>query len=148
MKKRSYIIIIPSAILLCSIFVGGMNYTGFCLSQGRYLSDEEKISAGISYIERRDTVAIKTKDKGIQRYKRVHSYLGEEDFRSKNAQCCEVGMNLVGEYWEPSFLERVLGDYADKIKIKYIVHYLDEMGSAVSGHRETDLVITNCGKIR
>ena len=46
------------------VWWAGMNYTGYCHAEGRYLSDEEKIKSAVQYIVNRGSFSI-NKEKNI-----------------------------------------------------------------------------------
>ena len=123
------------------------NYYGYCLAEGKFLSNEEKIDAAINYINSRDRVPIISGNE-IQYLVQIR-YSSVSDFKAKNPDCCQVGMSgFYSETWPPTFKERVEGRYGDRVKVKFQLNYIDKNGVSSSKPEEWDYVIENCGGIR
>jgi hypothetical protein len=95
-----------------------LNYSGFCLSEGRYLTERELIDIGA-----RDEF----------RFYPPHSYPGFtpevrkpiayrsfEDFVSRNPGCCSL-TRLGRKGHAPTLLHRLLGHFATFVRVEYRV---------------------------
>lgn len=125
------------------IYFAGLNYNGYCLKEGRYWSDDEKIKAAFEVINRHGWITADTKLGKSVSVRRV-PYKNFEEFIKTNPKCCEVG---IGNDDLLKFDARILGHTADVISIEYIEYYLDENNTAQSTSYERQLAIGNCGRI-
>lgn len=135
------------AFLLLGGSVGGLNLSGFCIPEGRWLSDEEKIRAAVDSLIIRQDVAINTPDKGTQIYK-VIPYENIDSFLDKNPVCCSVGIKRGDDFIPQTFYTRITGKHAENIRIEYVAQYLDETGVMHTKKSVTTPLISNCGKVR
>ncbi|HYX18928.1 MAG TPA: hypothetical protein VE944_32180 [Nostoc sp.] len=129
-------------VLLILFVYFGLNYSGFCFAEKRYLSDEEKIRAVFDYQNSRDTLPLNNApDPKHIKYKSFDEYI------ALYPECCSV--NPGGGYEVPptEFLDRILGyDSGDVVVINFKVRYLDENGSLKTGEKRFDNYLQNCGK--
>lgn len=116
--------------ILYTISVAGLNYSGLCLNEMRYLSDQEKISRLInSQIE--------------------PSYTGE--FIKKNTNCCEaieqspITLISYGDQYSASFENRILGINKKIIHLKYRSQIETNNNHTQSVIQNQYYPITNCG---
>ena len=127
---------------------GGLNMTGFCWAEKRWLSDEERINLLITRIIQQKTVNLsaysdQTVSFGVYP---VLQYASVEDFRRVNPACCVI--NPVGPYelGKPRFIDRSTGFNSGKtIRIKYTQRYQDDNGQVKSKNLELLTYQTNCG---
>lgn len=124
--KRHWIIRHPFKALLLLILgtpflLGMLNYGGMCIPKGRWLSDEEKI---------RKVVEVMVENS------KPHQTVDE--FLRNNPDCCSVGMHLSGDYFPPAFMDKLLGNYEDKVEVKFVAN---------NEKRQSQFVIGNCGNI-
>lgn len=90
MKMKNLKCYIFSGVLVATAFTyASLNYSGFCFDKMRYLSDEEKFRILFAAFNSRETVPIKTKDKGTQDYEQI-KYESFEQFIEMNPNCCTI----------------------------------------------------------
>lgn len=135
------------AILLLIGTPAGLNYSGFCMSQGRWLSDEEKIRLAIKSLIQQDTVLIETPEKGTQQFKAV-KYTEVDQFLNKNPNCCKTEIRVGDDFVPRNYFTAIAGKHADNIRIEYIANYLDQDNKIQSQKVKIVPLISNCGKVR
>lgn len=126
-----------------------LNYSGMCVSEGRWLSDDEKIRNILSVVTQNERIAIKTEKKGTQYFNKAKKE-SVDDFLENNSNCCAVNPKS-GPYDlpPPTFMQRVTGfNAAEPIEIKYQTSYVDENGDIKNTSTKEIYLLTNCGKIR
>ncbi len=117
--------IILATLFLLVISPLGISQTGFCPSEMRFISDEEKI---------RNVVKLVT-------FKRT----SVDKFIADNPGCCRIGPER-GEYDEPTLFRRYRGVISDIVVIEYDRNYLDS-SVAVNSIRKNQYAVNWCGKI-
>ena len=140
------------AVPLTIIFiVCSLNYSGFCWSKMRYLSDEEKFRLLFEMSNNRKTANLvfyrknKIEYKSYQRIK----YENFDNFMEKNPDCCAINPGGPYELPPPKFIDRITGFHnGEVVGMNYIVRYLDENGEQKSKKIETITVLQNCGEIK
>lgn len=136
-------------------YIGILNFSGYCLEEERYLSDEEKIQIAVrreiaSYppvLVRRQSA----EEEGVLRnfivYERPDNpiyYDDIEEFYKINPNCCEVTSS--GKDGHPRGIwNRLSGNTSDFVHVKYLVRYLAADGAEISHEYETFPAISNCG---
>jgi hypothetical protein len=129
-----------AAVALVAVgVVPSLNYSGFCLSEGRYLTDAELID-----IARRDEF----------RFYPPHSYQGfaaeirrpieyssYEDFVARNPNCCSV-TRTGRKNFSPALFHRLAGNFATFVRVEYRV---EEGVPDVPETYISHVAITNCG---
>ena len=134
-----------SVISAMILIVGSLNYSGFCWSKMRYLSDEEKFRMRFERVNQQDTIPIETQNKGTQYYEKV-KYENFEEFMLMNPDCCAI---LPGYYElpKPRFIDRITGfNNGEVIAMNYTVYYFDKNGNKKSKKIEARGVLQNCGE--
>lgn len=134
-------------VLLILFIYFGLNYSGFCFAEKRYLSNEEKIRAVFDYQNKRTDllhrVHIEPNSNKYIQYKSFDEYI------VLYPECCSV--NPGGGYEVPprKFLDRILGyNSGDVVVINFQVRYLDENDSLKTAEIRFDNYLQNCGKPR
>jgi hypothetical protein len=115
-----------------------LNLSGFCLSQGRFLTEREIIEIGASDYLRR---YLPLNYEKFEPTDRPVAFTSIDDFMSKNPDCCSVTPTGRDD-GEPPLFHRLSGRFAGFARIEY---KLDE---AVPGEPERRVVwvaVTNCG---
>ena len=139
-----------AAFLVIILVVGSLNYSGFCWSKMRYLSesDTEIIRKMFNRINSFKNVPIQTKDKGMQYFELI-KYKSFEFFMEQNPDCCAIESVSLYEIPENRFIDRITGFNNGKvIEIDYIVRYLDENGIQNQKKIQHTKIIKNCGEIK
>jgi hypothetical protein len=166
MKKifKRVIISIALSPLILIFFYFTLNYIGFCFKECRFLSDEEKIDAGIKIaIERMYTdyeMANETYHLDPQynieylkpKKNSTDTLISDEDiyrFKSENPNCCSLSKfyhdkNIEDYYPKISFWNRVFGWASDFVTVRF--KYKDINGVEREGAKSVP--ITNCAEDR
>ncbi len=147
--KKHFLLVL---ILLLGGIPASLNYSGFCISQGRYLSDEEKIRIVIISGNSQDTIPVEIEKEGHkhwqENYKQI-KYKDVNEFFDKNPDCCKVNGGGPYDLGAPSFFDRITGyDSGDVVTINARANYIDENGNKQSIMLKSDSVLTNCGQMK
>ncbi|NER05846.1 MAG: hypothetical protein F6K17_26260 [Okeania sp. SIO3C4] len=139
-------------LLGCSTFLGvlfalfllyaGLNYSGFCFAQMRYLSDEERFrKIFFDRINRGGTFV--SEGQGYEKVK----YESFEQYMESNSDCCAI-VPYHRAYNGFTFLERITGYGSGELTVmSFTVYSLDKNGERISP-QELKLKIgqKNCGQ--
>lgn len=154
--KLTLIYIALGLLIACGAYLGNLirlNYLGYCLEAGRYLTDEEKIRMAVTDVLKRYPPAVYPALVGTEKLRigrppvsPIH-YLDVDDFLRLNPTCCSVSFMYRGsESIELRFLWRVAGAPSSFVNINYLVRYLNENNDPQSEKAKTIVPISNCGK--
>lgn len=132
-----------------------MNYAGYCHAQNRFLTDQEKIDAGIQFALNRYPPSIRVTQtdmvNGVKKQITVlrvpeHpvKYQDVAEFKAMNPDCCNLSMRT-GEGGRPSFIERIFGYVSTYVLVLYKVRYW-ENGEVKLGDSGMAVAVKNCGK--
>lgn len=138
-----------AAAALAAAVAGGLSYTGYCSTQGRYLSDGEYFSATIAQIlrEKRHTLVIAHTRSVEFRPVNVINYGSEAVFRAVNPDCCRIVPHNVGDQMPyTSFWERLYGAAAVIVEVTYVLNYFDPPAMPEATGITTYYAVTNCGR--
>jgi hypothetical protein len=140
------VIAVPVIILAAPmIFFAGLNYSGFCFREMRYLTDEMKIRS-VFKEDNEATTVVNEHGKTIRRYIPYRSF---EEFIKRNPNCCQINPGGPYELPPPYFLDRITGYYSgDIIVLNYKVRYQDEDGEIQIKEVEYLNALMNCGGTR
>jgi len=160
-KKVALIILL--IIVGAPVLWGSINYTGFCISEGGWLSEEERIALAkeavfksgpnknyplyLSKLADEDLYKKKLLAQG-GKYKRWR-YKTLEAFDAENPNCCRsVGASSPQSLWPDMFESRITGSRADVIEVKYIARFVGPEGDILEfpDHAEYPF-ISNCGHV-
>ena len=142
---RKYIIF-STIILFLIVFYFGLNYSGFCFSKIRYLSNKERIKLAFNSLNNANRLRIKVSGKGYEDRKFIQ-YKSFEQYITENPDCCEVSPPRGSpELPPPSMLGRMFGYHSGEyVRIYYKVRYLDDNGRLTSQVIKVDRPQRNCG---
>jgi hypothetical protein len=131
-------------VLLIPLVYFGLNYSGFCFAQKRYLSDEEKIRAEFDYQNSRNKLPLDNlPDPKHIKYKSFDEYI------ALYPECCSVNPGGPYEVSPVNFLDRIFGyNSGDVVVINFKVRYLDENGSLKTVENRFENYSRNCGDPR
>jgi hypothetical protein len=121
------------------LLISGLNYSGFCLSESRYLTERELIEIGA-----RDEFRFYPPHSYagfVAEVKRPIAYSSFEDFISRNPNCCSLTRTGRKES-APTLAHRILGHFATFVRIEYRV---EENAPDVPETTVSYVAITNCG---
>ena len=124
----------------------GLNYSGFCFDQMRYLTDEEKIRSVFDYQNKRTDLLYRVHiDPNNNKYIPYKSF---DEYIALYPECCSV--NPGGLFYEvppAKFLDRIFGyDSRDIVVTEFQVRYLDENGSLKTAEIRFNNYMANCGQ--
>jgi hypothetical protein len=134
------------AVLCAAVFAvvwwPGRTYFGFCHAAGRYVTDAEKINAGID-------AALANYPPPLAMFgnyppKDPIHYESREEFLRVNPNCCAL-TNRIREGQRVTFLSRLKGTNSTYVTVDYLVRFRDESGNVVSQPAGTARAVTNCG---
>jgi hypothetical protein len=146
------------AMLIASLSVvvaaGALTYSGCCIWQMRYVSDEEKIRNVVSRIvsvmmqgkDRHYHMAVRT-DQGYVEYpeSKIVPYASVEDFLKENENCCSVGLRSGLEHIPRTFVRRLVGAVSDFVVVKYKRQFVDAEGTLHSEYVTAQIAVDACG---
>ncbi len=139
--KKNFLLVL---ILLLGGIPASLNYSGFCIAEGRYLSDEEKIEKVINsnlipYSEYIFDVNNLKKSNPIERYKNV------QEFLEKNPNCCFMDIKQAADAGPPSFWSRIFNTYTNVIVANYHEWFIDKNSNPNPKPKQRLFFIDNCG---
>lgn len=151
-------LIVFLALLAPLWIVAGLNYSGFCWEQKRWLSDEEMIRNAVSYFldfHNRglsnqiylDDVYYDTtnlSDSTVDAFLKnnpdcCHISRGEDTFFREALPYTGVGIQL------PSIQDSLLGWYRYSVSIRFNQRYIDVNKTVKETERIAFIIMTNCG---
>jgi hypothetical protein len=141
-------VLTAAALLLIAPAV--LNYSGMCIPEGRWLSDEERIDIAIKQIIAPKEVFLMRGVAGPREYE-VVPYGSVKDFRQKNPDCCTVKFaykpqdvllidHLRGKvsFWTPVVWKKINYKYEGE------VHEYNDV-SGFEGFGDPFFLMSNCG---
>lgn len=139
---KSFLSVCGVLLILFLFVYFGLNYSGFCFAEKRYLSDEDKIRAEFDYQNSRNTLPLDNfPDPKHIKYKSFDEYI------ALYPKCCAVNPGGPYEVAPAKFLDRILGyNSGDVVVINFQVRYLDENGSLKTVENRFENYSHNCGK--
>jgi hypothetical protein len=126
------------------------NYFGFCPSQERVLTDQEKVNAVVEFIIHMRVPAEMPKPVGIDSVTNdVIAYSSVAEFLSINPECCEVSKEFYSEGARVRLgaADRLCGRVADYVTARYLIRYRDSSGAIKSKPVEAHYPVSPCGNI-
>jgi hypothetical protein len=135
--------------VLCLLAVAGLNHSGFCWRQGRYLSNDERILLAVQEVIRLYPPTIpRVVNGGAEiEFRRVESaipYASVNDFLTSNPNCCDIrSTGLQG--FPRGFWNSVAGRNAGYVHVRYLVRSRRD-GDETRVHHEMAVAISNCGR--
>jgi hypothetical protein len=139
-------LIVSATLLTTIVWRSAWNYAGYCRSQQRFLSADEKIGIAIDDVLQTypPPVRIPPGSQSMARPARPIPYSSAREFTARNPDCCAIVQQLPGGY-APSVTARILGKFASFVRLEFRVRYF-----AVGGEEEQlvekHVAISNCGR--
>jgi hypothetical protein len=127
-----------------------LTYSGLCIPQMRYVSDDEKIRSVVSgLLGYRDKKYFRNTEAGIIEVPgpREIEYSSVDEFLELNEGCCSIGPRGGDGYEEPTFLRRLFGSLADIVVVDYVYQYVDERGVQHSDPVTRQVAVDVCGHV-
>ncbi|MDJ0615780.1 MAG: hypothetical protein QNJ63_03365 [Calothrix sp. MO_192.B10] len=124
----------------------GLNYSGFCFAQIRYLSDEEKLRLAFNSINNAEKLDVENKD-GKSVYREQIPYKSFDEYIKENPDCCKINPRGGSDLPPPRFSDRIFGYHSGElIVINFKVRYIDDNGKQIIQETRIDNTLQNCGK--
>lgn len=133
-----------------------MNYAGYCHAQNRFLTDQEKIDAGIQYALNRYPPSIRSTRievvNGIKKQVTVLKvpehpvkYRDVAEFKTMNPNCCYLAKVVGEDGLRHPWIDRVSGYFADFAIMSYKIRYMED-GQEKYAAGGMSVSIANCGR--
>lgn len=147
-----YLIVLMAMILISGIYIGRMNYTGYCFAEGKYLTDKEKVRVAVADVMKlypppviRTSVGPSTWNVDVPE-KPIY-YRDVDEFLALNPSCCAISyVRKELESTGPRFSDKATGAMSSFVDMNYIVRYFDVDNVVQSTAVKGFLPISNCGK--
>ncbi len=146
--------LLGSASAFC-LWWTGMNYTGYCHAQGRYLGEDELINVAVREVLNHypPTIVVHSEKIGnTGNTRQIYAlpenpvfYADVNEFMQLNPNCCALSMRT-GEGRRPWFLDRIFGKISSYVLLEYSVRYV-ENGIEKNYPDSTAVAVENCGEI-
>lgn len=162
---KRFFLIVALLLLLTPVAGGVINYSGYCFTEKRYLSEHEKITAAVTYIINRmgaypqpviafSTVYYADVAQGdIRTRVRVKRwaespliYSSVDELYRQNEGCCEL-VPQGTEGYRPSIWHRLSGKTSVLVRVKYSVRFVDFDENMRTGKINAYLPVSNCGVV-
>lgn len=127
-KRKSFIRRHPVLLIFFVLLIAfpSLNYSGMCISQMRWLSDEERFRLVIEQVINRDVIPIMSENHKTKHVKQI-KYESIDDLLEQNPDCCKINPDGGSDLATPSFVDRIIGFNLGKlVGVDYKVKYLDE----------------------
>lgn len=148
MKRLSCKFLFLLLFIIPFIVWGGLNTTGFCWAEKRWLSEDEKINNVIQHIYAQPPTVFDS-SKGVLVINPNKGYKTVEDFKKHNPNCCSVGAKDFGDgIWAPqSILSEFfgLGRNADIVSATYVDTVSDSFDNLHKKQKNIWVGSSNCG---
>ncbi|WP_162917686.1 hypothetical protein [Dongia deserti] len=138
MKSRVLVPVIAVSVAFL-VITAALNYSGFCISQGRFLSEGELIDIGARrYLKR----FLPLNYDQFAPTERPVAFASVEEFLLRNPDCCSVTQKGRDD-GVPALFHRIMGRFAGFVRIEYKLEETPPEGPA----REVVWVaVANCGR--
>ncbi len=153
-KKALFVLFV---ILLGTLFLmAGLNYSGLCVREARWLSDDEFFKSAVKrtlriypYVRIRSEKQVEEDGKIITKMvtskpKGFLPYQSLEEFMAVNNNCCTFEEPIEG--FKPSLLDKVTGFFANFVTVRYQILYPGD-SSKNSDRGRLTFAMTNCGRV-
>jgi hypothetical protein len=153
--KQNWLLFSVLAFSLIGFFVFfGLNYSGYCLSEYRYISDNDLVQVEVKQIVENLGLKKNKSDEWLmvtKGQKNLFTYKTTEEFFLANPNCCHVSESLAsanhgGGKRHLTLMEKITGDARGWVTVKYLVRSLNLAGEVVLSTEERNSLRTNCGK--
>jgi hypothetical protein len=126
-----------------------LTYSGYCRSEGRWVSDAERIRSAIIYVfQRQDRLRFRTSNGATEAWQpTVIHYKTLDEFLAANKNCCGKGPLPGDDFTPPTFLTRLFGTLTDVIVVSYTERYVDDSGLAQSERVVRQVEVNVCGRV-
>ena len=122
MKTKRFFLLLLGLPLVILLFMGGLNYSGMCIAEDRWLSDEERIEKEIRHIITSKQVYVPYGINGSKYYDKVDIHTVDK-FLEQNPKCCKVASGESIDTPPPPFIDRITGHNYRRVIAEYPVKY-------------------------
>lgn len=149
LRLRHIVLILVGSVIAGIASLLTLTYSGFCVPEFRYVSDEEKIRNVVSGLVQGGVSRGFTERAG--KMVEVGSittlpYESIEQFFAVNKNCCQVG-SVVGEgYYEPTLARRLTGIVSDVVAVRYLRRTVGAGGAVSSENVLVQFSMSPCGR--
>lgn len=149
MLKILFFVVGTATTLVLAYFA--LNYSGFCFSEMRFLSDEKKVKLVFNVINSKDSILLDNPNYSNHtklEYIKIKPYESFEEYIKKYPACCGINTKSAYDLAPPDLLDRIFGyNSGDVVSVNYYARKKD-----VSNTEETVLFkfeerIQNCGTL-
>jgi hypothetical protein len=154
MSRTGKIIALALALTIALAVAGvtvplALTYSGYCRSEGRWVSDEEKTRSAIVWVfQRQDRLRFRTINGRTEAWHptAIH-YKTLDEFLEANENCCGIGPLPGDDFTPPTFLTRLFGTLTDVVVVSYTERYVDDSGVTQSERVVRQVEVNVCGRV-
>ena len=138
--------LVAAAALITTIHA--LHQQSFCISEMRFTTDEEKMSAAALEAFQWNNSMAKSKME-----ERPLPYSSIEEFQTLNPNCCEVVTDqmrsgpLKLEFSRPGFMEYLTGLKVGEVVVSYIERRLNRDGSQLTESKLRVMPVSSCARV-
>lgn len=148
-KKYIGVYLIFGVPLFVLIFIGSMNYSGFCFAKMKYLTYDEKVLIVFNINNQGKFFYKKTRVGGhtvaVESFEKI-PYRSFEHYQKENPNCCEVRPSKSDDSPERDFFDSITGFHSGEvITINFKYRYYDVDGTVKVWDGQSQRTLTNCG---
>jgi hypothetical protein len=143
--RRGIRLAITAVILMVVLAVTAffaLNLSGYCIQQGRYLSDEEMISVAVNRLYQSHLAEHKYNEQQGAGLPRLKDYKSVEHFLAENPNCCSFA-ETGRKGFLPYFYWSWFGSYRTFVKLTYVA---EESDAGKEQAKTIYYLMSNCGR--
>jgi len=150
--RYAWMIVFFVFVICPSVSLAVVNYlhkNSYCISQSRYVSDQEMIDSAIAYVMR-PINAFAAHGRGLNPGEQYIAYRDISEFKEVNPNCCSV---LSGEEVRrkvhPLYgsLDRIFGAYSVAVQVDYKIRYRTSSELELEREKKTIVPVSACGRV-
>ena len=122
---------------------GGLNTTGFCIAERRYLTDAEQIEVAMNNVYQSNIADYKYRS-GVGSLGPLVKYANFDEFKALNSDCCSL-TPVAKEGFRGSMMRQMLGTFRAFVDVKYREENTSS-GQNSNLKKEVFIAVTNCGR--
>jgi hypothetical protein len=145
-SRSGYFVVTGLFTLIIGAIIGTpvLSYSGFCLGQGRFLSEQEFFDIAILRI-----MSLRCYQSPTSQCVAPIQYKDVDDFRARNPNCCRfvrhnsdfAGSGIV------TFSQELFGNAARSVLVNFKINYVDADGNPQDTIGHGLIVVGNCGNL-
>ncbi len=144
--RKSCLLLVPVllfALVLPTLLRITANMAGACVTEGRFLSDQELIRLAAMSANLRQIVFIPAEHK----YQEYVPYASVDELVEKNPNCCELGGAGSGEVPGASRFDLLRGINSNFVSVRFFAQYKDDNAAIHKILVHWGAMIGNCGEV-